>query len=209
MLNDYKTRFRTDKEIQERKKNFFEIVDIFEKNKIHYFLQAGVVLGFYREKDFIKWDWDVEFGLFDHNFVNNYDLIRESLIKKDFKIFHEIKKKKDGKIDCFKGIDHKTTLFEILSWSHDTQKKIFHRWKINIPEKFLKETHKINYSNKEFICPGPIEDYLNYQYGDWRKPKISSKKEDYLTNNFFDKPNFFLKVYLNTKKIIKSFINKY
>ena len=185
-MND-KTRTRSKEELDSREKGFLEIVEIFEKNNINFFLQAGIVLGAYREKYFIKWDWDVEFGLFEKDFTRNYDLIRNELTKKDFKIFHEINEGKDGKLDCYKGYDHKSTLFEILSWRYDALNKTYHRWNINIPSRFLDTKYEINFLNRKFTCPGPIEEYLEYQYGDWKIPKVSDKKEDYLTKKFYKK----------------------
>ncbi len=63
-MADEKVRIRTKEELDLREKYFLEIVDIFERNNIPFFLQAGVVLGAHRENYFIKWDWDVEFGMF-------------------------------------------------------------------------------------------------------------------------------------------------
>ena len=60
MKNDDKIRIRNEKELASRRKCFLEICDIFEKNNIFYFIQAGTLLGAYREKDFIKWDWDLK-----------------------------------------------------------------------------------------------------------------------------------------------------
>ena len=69
-MNSPKTRVRSKEELISREKGFLDIIDILEKNKIYYFLQAGVVLGARRENYFIKWDWDVEIGLFEKDFVN-------------------------------------------------------------------------------------------------------------------------------------------
>ena len=143
-----KTRIRTLDELKSREKNFLEITNILERNNIPFFLQAGTVLGARREKYFIKWDWDVEIGIFDHDFIKNYDLLKKELLEKDFKILHEIKNAKDGKIDIYRGYDHYSTVFEILSWSYSKLSKKFYRWKINIPERFLKEVHYIDFLGK-------------------------------------------------------------
>ncbi len=69
-MNSPKTRVRSKEELISREKGLLDIIDILEKNKIYYFLQSGVVLGARRENYFIKWDWDVEIGLFEKDFVN-------------------------------------------------------------------------------------------------------------------------------------------
>ena len=195
-MNDDKTRIRSKEELDSRKKCFLEIVEIFEKNKIDFFIQAGTVLGARRENDFIKWDWDVEFGIFEKEFISNYELIKSELLKKDFKIFHEIKSSKDGKIDVWKDFEPKTTLYEILCWHYDSKKDSFYRWNINIPGKFFKTKNTIEFFGKELNCPGPVEEYLTYQYGNWKTPKRVSNKLDYLTKEFYNKKekNFYLKI---------------
>ena len=44
-MSDEKIRIRTEEELESRQKCFLEIVNILEKNNIHFFIQAGVVLG--------------------------------------------------------------------------------------------------------------------------------------------------------------------
>ena len=51
---------RSENQLETRRKNFREIVDILNNLKLNFFLEGGVFLGAIREKDFIKWDWDVE-----------------------------------------------------------------------------------------------------------------------------------------------------
>ena len=62
--NTFKTRVRTKAELIARKNNFLKIINILEKKKINFFLQGGVLLGARRDKNFIKWDWDIEISLF-------------------------------------------------------------------------------------------------------------------------------------------------
>ena len=71
-MNDDKVRIRSKEELDSRKKCFLEIVDILEENKINFFIQAGTVLGAKRENNFIKWDWDVEFGIFEDEFILSF-----------------------------------------------------------------------------------------------------------------------------------------
>ena len=205
-MDNQKVRIRTRDELVSREKCFLEIVDIFEKNKIHFFIQAGVVLGARRDNYFIKWDWDVEFGIFEKEFVKNFDLIKNELIQKGFKIFHEIKSGKDGKIDVYKDYSEKSTVYEILCWRHSWFKKRYYRWHINIPEKFFEQNHTINFLGKKLNCPGPVDEYLSYQYGNWKIPKKTSVKSDYLNKDFYDyKEN---KFYKNIKDKIEKYIKK-
>jgi len=204
-MNDDKVRIRSKEELESREKCFLEIVDVFEKNNIDFFIQAGVVLGARRDNYFIKWDWDVEFGIFEENFKKNHDLIKEELLKKNFKIYHEIKGLKDNKIDVIKDFGPKSTVYEILSWRYSWIKKKYHRWYINIPSKFFREKHTINFLGKEIHCPGPVDEYLSYQYGDWQTPNQTSVKEGYLSKEFYNNPsnNLFHKIKKKLSKKLK------
>lgn len=184
---DEKIKIRTVEELNSREKGFLEIVDVLNNNKIFFFIQAGTVLGAKREGYFIKWDWDVEIGIFENDFIYNYEIIKNELLNKGFKIFKEVKSKRNGKIDLIKGFDEKSTVFEILSWSYSSISKKYYRWYINIPERFFEKKHTINFLGRNFNCPGPVEEYLTYQYGDWQTPKRTSIKKEYLTKNFFKK----------------------
>ena len=198
-MKDDKVRVRSKDELKSREKCFLEIVNIFEKNRIDFFIQAGVVLGARRENYFIKWDWDVEFGIFEESFIKNHDLIKRELIKNNFKIFHEVKNSKDRKIDVCKDFGPKSTVYEILSWKYSWIKKRYYRWHINIPAKFFKEKHAIKFLGKKVYCPGPIDEYLAYQYGDWQTPKKTSIKKDYLSKVFYNKKS---NIFYNIIKII-------
>ncbi len=188
-MDKSKVRIRSKEELKSREEGFLEIVDILQKNNIFFFIQAGTVLGARRENYFIKWDWDVEIGIFEKDFIKNYDFIRSELVKKNFKIFHEIKSRKNGKIDLIKDFDERSTVFEILSWSYSFFRKKYYRWQINIPSRFFKKKNTIRFLDRELNCPGPVDEYLTYQYGDWKTPKRSFIKEEYLTKSFFRKKN--------------------
>ena len=44
---------------------------------------------------------------------------------------------------------------------------------------------KIKFANRFFNCPGPLAEYLEYFYGDWRTPVRTADKSIYLTNKLF------------------------
>ena len=64
-MNELKIRERTSEELFLRKKGLFEIKKIFDKKNIPFFIWGGLLLGIKRDNNFIKWDWDVELGLFE------------------------------------------------------------------------------------------------------------------------------------------------
>ena len=50
---------------------------------------------------------------FEKEFIKNYDLIKNELIKKDFKIYHEIKME-NGKIDVIKDLRKEYSLWNFI-----------------------------------------------------------------------------------------------
>ena len=61
--------------------------------------------------------------------------------------------------------------FYTIIWSYDENKKRYFRGKINVPEKFLKKMGNIEFYGKIFNTPSPLDEYLTYQYGDWKTRK--------------------------------------
>ncbi len=198
-----KLRIRTNLELQSRKKCFLEITNMLKKNNINFFLQGGVLLGAYREKDFIKWDWDVEISLFKEDFSKNFELIKTKLKELNFKICKDINLKKNVKIDCYKEFPYEITGYTLVGWNYDLNKKKYFRKEINIPDKFLKNFSEITFLNDKFNCPNPIEEYLTYQYGDWRTPLRSTIKKDYMTNKFYNEENYMKKILKKIYYLIK------
>ena len=178
-----KTRIRTKLELADRKKNFFKIINILEKQKIFFFIQGGLLLGARREKNFIRWDWDIEISVFAGDLLKKLDYIIKNLEEKNFVIKKINRTMFTPKIE-FIMPSHKATSFSIIGWKYNFFKKAYTRRKINIPLKFMKKRAKINFFKKKFYCPNPIDEYLEYQYGNWKKPIISSDKSEYLTKNF-------------------------
>ena len=86
-----KNKIRSNFEIKQRKKAFLEVTDLFKKNKIKFFLYGGVLLGFHRDKNFIKWDWDVEIGIFENDFDKNFYKIVNLLKQNNFIILSQNK----------------------------------------------------------------------------------------------------------------------
>ncbi len=198
-----KLRLRTINELEDRKKGFFEIINILKSKNIFFFLQGGVLLGAVRNSDFIKWDWDVEISLFSDEFFEKRDLIKNALLENGFKIFKENYERERIKIDVYKYQDYATTGYTLFGWTFNKEKNKILRGEINIPSMFMDNMEKITFFDEEFYCPGPVNDYLTYQYGNWRKEIKSDIKSEYLSNKFYKKKSFMSKVLNKIKKIFK------
>ena len=188
-----KIRIRTAKELDDRRNNFLEICNILDELKLKYFIQGGTLLGAKRDKKFIEWDWDVEISMFNNDLYRNFDKILSQLIKNNFKIHACVNDLKSGKIDLYKNYDINVTGYTIFGWTHDEKNQCYVRRKISFPDKFLIEFEKIEFYGKIFNAPKPIDKYLEFQYGDWKMPKKTDVKEDYMTSRYFKRDNFITK----------------
>ena len=141
-----KIRIRNNEELIDRKKGFIEIIEILNNLKI-FFIQGGVLLGAVKNKDFIRWDWDVEISLFSNEFFKKKNLIRDALLKKGFKIYKENYKEEKIKIDVYKYQDYETTGYTLFGWQFNKNKDQYLRGEINIPANFIKNMEKIKFHN--------------------------------------------------------------
>ena len=124
-MNSEKTRDRTLEELSDRKIEFLKICDVLDKHKINYFLIGGILLGAIRDKDFVKWDWGVDIGVFSEDFLDSIDFVTNSLKEREFEIIRINKNQKDLKI-YFKGKHPEAvTGYGILGWNYDKKKCLF------------------------------------------------------------------------------------
>jgi phosphorylcholine metabolism protein LicD len=182
--NPDKTRIRTKDELEIRKNEFLKVCNLLDKLKIRYFLAAGILLGAVRHKSFIPWDWDVELSVYSHEVEKKMDQLISEIEKSGFTIEKYTKELSKLKIDFIGKLPKETTSYTIWGWAHNKKKKIYWRNKFVIPENLIKNMKKIKFFNKYHYAPYPPENYLEHQYGDWKKPNRTSDKSVYLTRNF-------------------------
>ena len=164
-----KIKIRSKKQLILRKKAFIEITDQLKKNKIPFFLYGGVLLGFIREKNFIKWDWDIELGFKYETIKYYWKSILKILFENNFNVI-EIDPN-NLKIKFTKYVNPKVTVFEINGFRYDYFKKEYIRKKTNIPQVFLKGFSKISIFNRKYNCPKYSKKFLKIMYGDWKTKK--------------------------------------
>ncbi len=188
---DPKVRDRTDNELHIRKKEFLEICNILDVLEINYFFTSGVLLGAIRDKNFIKWDWDVELSVFADEFLPKIDLISSKLQDANFKIEKIIRDRDNSKIDFFGFYPQEVTGYTIYAYKYSKIRDVFWRKELTIPSKFLIKFSKFNFLGREFNCPLNINEFLTFVYGNWKKPLRTSDKEVYLTKDYKKKTLFF------------------
>jgi len=200
-------RDRTREETLIIKKDFSELINLLNGLSINFFIDSGLLLGIYRDGDIIKWDWDIEISLTDINFTDNLNKIVEKAKEKGF-LIHKIDKKL-LKLEIYRGLPYEIFSFTFKGWKHNKKTGYFKRKEFEIPEKYFLNEEKIVFMNFELNCPGPIEDYLTFMYGDWKTPVRSNNIEEYLTKNFYKKENFVIKSLKRSFYKIKHLYEKY
>ena len=202
IIEDTKIKERTIEQLNLRKKALMEITNVLNNNNILFFIWGGALLGMIRDKDFIKWDWDVEIGFFAKDLKENWDTIIEHLKKDNFNIDYD--NKIELKINISKYTSKEITSFSLSGWRYDYFTNNYIRNKLNVPKKFFHKMEKFKCFNCEFFCPGPVEEYLKYTYGDWLTPLKTSDKNKYLSNQNLRENNW--KIYSKINKLINFFI---
>lgn len=199
-------RNRTEKETLLIKKDFSELINLLNDLSINFFIDSGLLLGIYRDGDIIKWDWDIEISLVEPDFTNNLNKIIEKTIEKGFSI-HKIDKKL-LKLEINKSLSYEIFSFTFKGWKHDKKNAYFVRREFKIPEKYFFNKKRIAFLNFDLNCPGPIEEYLTFMYGDWKTPIRSNNMEEYLTKDFYKKESFLIKSLKRLFYKIKHFYEK-
>ena len=206
---DNKIRIRSSEELFIRKKEFLKLCDILNKLKIKYYLQTGILLGAIRDNNLISWDWDVELSVFSIDLKQRFDELQSMLKNSGFKIIKTDKELNSIKIDFYGELPSNTTTYTIYGWNHDIKKKIFWRKKFKVPDHFILNMKKIKFFERFHFAPYPPKKYLEYQYGNWKKPLQTSNKYLYMRKEYSGKNRLydFLDIFLNSvKKLVLKFI---
>jgi len=122
-----------------------EYWDIAERLKIKTFLLYGSCLGFVRDGGYIIGDNDIDVGI-----LGGLEELTAELIKNGF-----INRRTYGKNRHF-------LKYGILL-------DIYFEFSDRI---FLQSFDKVNYKNRDYNVPHPVEKYLKIRYGDWRTKKL-------------------------------------
>ena len=176
---DNKLRIRTPEERIQHAKGLKQLKRILDVNNVPFYLSFGTLLGAYREKDFIPWDWDVTLAVKYEDIVGHEDELLDGFRKKGFILEELIPTKERLKIVVYKyGIS-----YELLAWHLKNQWRV--RLHYKLPSKFFLNMSTIEFYNESFFCLGPIEDVLTYIYGNWQKPIRTAEKAEYLSSKCF------------------------
>jgi len=179
MVNEL--RLYTDDELMIRNQGLIKVKKGLESLNINFFLMMGVLLGAVRDKNFIKWDWDVELGLFTESIVDKVSELKQVFENENLR-FEIVDPTRDGfKINLF-YLQNKYTL-----WGLCQKGKWLKRNSYKFPMKHFQTFDDIEFLGEIYKTPNNVEKLLTYIYGDWQTPHKTNIKEDYLNSRIFNK----------------------
>ncbi|MBQ8778586.1 MAG: LicD family protein [Alistipes sp.] len=142
---------------------------------ITYWLEFGTLLGYHREHDFIKHDYDLDFGAF----IKDAERIRHSLTKDGFQLVHSFNASDGGLEECYK---YKHTTLDIFYFREDEyglycnsfspclysiKEKLSRKRKCYVKKIYIpgKEFKKVEYKGCIVGVPVNIIEHLRMHYG--------------------------------------------
>jgi len=202
IIND-KIRLRTKSELKSQNDGLVVLKKLFDQINLTYYLSSGTLLGAVREKDFIPWDWDVQmYLLMEDAFPIRHEL-NELFLKKGFVI-----NKFNDSSDTLKwDLRKEGVIFELTAWYEKGKWRYRKKESMRVPAYLFKGEYKINFKSENYKTLNPPEEYLEFCYGDWKKPIRTSNKEIYSNSNHLRKYTILNKVISFFKKIMIKLTN--
>lgn len=157
--------------MDDAKRVLFLTRDILTRKNVTFYLLFGTCLGAVREHGLIPWDYDIDIGIYDDRFYE----IRDEFVKAGYTL------KTRGK-DVFKYMPmiKDGVLVDIHPYKQEEEKMVTYikdtRSWLSYPAVF-KNLEQIEMYGTQWNVPSPVEDYLEWTYGDWRTPSELSATE--------------------------------
>lgn len=171
-----------------RTQDLEQIKQIFDKFGVRFLLCYGALLGHYRDGDYLPGDNDIDIAVIDPvPFAIRkkigwmlYDLgfQTQQIVFNVFGRMEPVQVGYDGDEETGIIVCERNFKFTIFFFTEEDcpihERELVCRPRmqsvnlISSPAKFYKELGKIKINKKEYLTPGPIEEYLEFTYGNWR-----------------------------------------
>jgi hypothetical protein len=154
------------------KKLFFNLVKLLEIHNIFFWLEAGTLLGAYRDKSFINHDDDIDISLWAEDYWKIRKIIDlsewkyKSIWRRELAIYHE--SNPDCHIDLFFYDKSENNYSTYVYLENKITKDINVESKVDTPLNLLQEFKTISFFNHNFNIPKQTEKYLECHYGNWK-----------------------------------------
>ena len=169
-------------------KDLEQIKSIFDRHGVRFLIVYGVLLGFYRDKDFLPVDDDIDIAVIDPIDLKTRKDIGWELYNLGFNpqqigfnVFGRMEPSElgyngDGEtgiIVCERNFKFTIFFFKKQDCNiHDEEyvcvPKLGALKLIATPTKFFKETSTIKINGVKYLTPSPIDEYLAFSYKDWK-----------------------------------------
>lgn len=179
---DEKIRLRSDEELEAQSRGLELLHDTLAGLGVLALLSGGTLLGAAREGDFIRWDWDVELSVRAEDVDGRLDEIADALTSTGFTL-----RERDDDADNLKLVlGRDGAVFELQAYRLRGPWRI--RRNFRTRQHFFADATTIELRGRTYPCMGPLDDYLNDRYGDWRTPLRTADKSAYLAPTYFRVP---------------------
>jgi cytidyltransferase-like protein len=159
--------------MENRVDNLKNVKSILDENYIVFWICDGTLLGAVREKDFIKWDNEIDIDMFEEDLLKNFDFMREHFISQGF-IVRGHKHVRGAKMNLYRNKEKISIRGLYLNPKY---KKNSYRMSkaYKYPKKYFKKFSHIKLRGIYLRTPYPIKKYIRYVYGTGWKTPIKSK----------------------------------
>lgn len=173
-----------------RMKDLKDVLSVFKQYGVRAFVSYGVVLGAVRDKDFIKWDDDIDISIVDPIDYKTRKAIGWKLFDLgftpqgiSFNVFGRLEPSeigyngddKSGIIVCERGFKFSIFFFEEVDCPLHGKEMVCTPKLSSVkllcsPAKFYEKGEQLKLLGEKFLVPSPLKEYLEYTYGNWKKP---------------------------------------
>lgn len=156
------------------------IIDLFESEKIPYFIDHGTLLGIIRDGDIIPWDDDIDISIYYEDMIKAIRCIEENISRLPMNemlawtlnVYYE----ENDILNVIEITFDQNNKMNIIKFSISIKSIIFkNKFAIQkvtyAPEYHFKKSERINYRGRMVSVPFDYEKYLEFHYGDWTIPK--------------------------------------
>ena len=172
-----KIRIRSDDELRMQNLGLKELSQILNKKEIKHYITGGTLLGAIREKNFIKWDWDVEITVLTDQIFNIKDEFSDLFLKSNFQV--------SKYVDKYDSLKWKLTkyncTYEIMGYYREGKWMYRLGKDYKVPADFFDKPSDLFFLGNLYKTVSEPKKYLDFCYGNWQIPIRSTNKKRYLT----------------------------
>lgn len=188
-------------------KDLEDVQKVFDQHGVKFVMTYGVLLGWHRDGDFLPGDDDVDVSVIDPVDLKTKKKIGWMLYDLGFKpqhITYNVFGRMEPQEPAYNGDENtgaivcqryfKFTIFffekkpcDMHGEEYVCTPKLGALKLISTPTRFFKKLGKIKVGKKTYPAPTPIEEYLEFTYGDWKNPMDRRHADTFLVHHGNDR----------------------